>query len=116
MTIHSLPSLTSFIAGAASSHQGAVFELISPVDGRLNARLVEAGEQGVAVAVADAARAFRENRRSTLYQRSEWLRGMAAALTSAAEDLALIVSQDVGKPIRPARFESKRGGEFLEAC
>jgi acyl-CoA reductase-like NAD-dependent aldehyde dehydrogenase len=41
---------------------------------------------------------------------------MAASLASAAEDLAVIVCQDVGKPMRPARFESKRGAEFLEAC
>src|SRR5436305_522340 len=116
MTIQTPPSLTSFIGGATSSHDGAVLELIRPTDGRVGARLIEAGEQGVAAAVADAARAFRENRRSTLHQRSQWLRGMAAALANAAEDLALIVCQDVGKPIRPARFESKRGAEFLETC
>jgi acyl-CoA reductase-like NAD-dependent aldehyde dehydrogenase len=116
MTKQTPPSLTSFVGGATSSHEGAVLELIRPTDGRVGARLVEAGEEGVAAAVSDAARAFRENRRSTLHQRSQWLRAMAAALANAAEDLALIVCQDVGKPIRPARFESKRGGEFLEAC
>ncbi|MBV9065865.1 MAG: aldehyde dehydrogenase family protein [Methylobacteriaceae bacterium] len=116
MTIQTPPSLTSFIGGATSAHDGAVLELIRPTDGRVGACLIEAGEGGVAAAVEDAARAFRENRRSTLHQRSQWLRVMAAALAKAGEELALIVCQDVGKPIRPARFESKRGAEFLEAC
>src|SRR3954463_3797814 len=116
MTIHTPPSLTSFIGGATSPHEGAALDLIRPSDGRVGARLVEAGKEGVAAAVADAARAFHENRRSTLHQRSQWLRAMAATLADAAEEFALIVSQDVGKPIRPARFESKRGAEFLEAC
>jgi acyl-CoA reductase-like NAD-dependent aldehyde dehydrogenase len=116
MTLQSQPKLTSFIGGATFAHDGVTLELIRPTDGRVGARLVEAGERGVAAAIADAARAFRENRHSTLHQRSQWLRAMAAALANAAEDLALIVCQDVGKPIRPARFESKRGAEFLEAC
>jgi acyl-CoA reductase-like NAD-dependent aldehyde dehydrogenase len=116
MTIHTTPSLTSFIGGATSPHEGTALDLIRPTDGRVGARLVEGGKKGVAAAVADAARAFREHRRSTLHQRSQWLRAMAAALADAAEDLAPIVSQDVGKPIRAARFESKRGAEFLEAC
>src|SRR5207245_354704 len=107
MTMQTPPSLTSFIGGVRSSHDGAVLELIRPTDGRVSGHLVEAGEQGVAAGVADAARAFRHNRRSTLHQRSQWLRAMAAALANAAEDLALIVCQDVGKPIRPARFEAK---------
>jgi acyl-CoA reductase-like NAD-dependent aldehyde dehydrogenase len=116
MTLQTAPILTSFIGGETSSHEGNVVDMIRPGDGRVGAHLVEAGEQGVAAAVADAARAFRENRRSTLHQRSQWLRAMAAALANAAEDFALILCQDVGKPVRAARFESKRGAEFLEAC
>ena len=108
MTIQTPPSLTSFVGGATSSHEGAVVELIRPTDGRVGARLIEAGEEGVATAVADAARAFRENRRSTLHQRSQWLRAMAAALVNAGEDLALMVCEDVGKPIRPARGSNRQ--------
>ena len=108
--------LTSFVDGALTPHDGDLLDLVRPSDGSVHARLVEAGEVGVATAVADAGRAFREHRRSTLHQRAQWLRAMAAALTDAAEELAQIVCEDVGKPIRPARFESKRGAEFLEAC
>ena len=108
--------LTSFVGGASMRHEGEHLDLVRPADGQIGAILVEAGEAGVAAAVADAGRAFREHRRSTLHQRAQWLRAMAVALSGAAEDLAQIVCADVGKPIRPARFESKRGAEFLEAC
>lgn len=108
--------LTSFVGGAVVEHDGACLDLVRPGDGQIGARLVEAGETGVAAAVADASRAFREHRRSTLHQRAQWLRAMAVALGGAAEELAQIVCADVGKPLRPARFESKRGAEFLEAC
>ena len=108
--------LSSFVGGALTSHDGDLLDLVRPSDGLVHARLVEAGEAGVATAVADASCAFREHRRSTLHQRAQWLRVMAAALNGAAEELSQIVCEDVGKPIRPARFESKRGAEFLEAC
>ena len=67
-------------------------------------------------AAIDAEDAFAGARRSTLHQRSQWLRAMAAAVTSNAEMLAQIVCLDAGKPIRLARFELKRGAEFLDAC
>ena len=108
--------LTSFVGGATLPHDGAILDLIRPSDGQAGAQLIEAGEVGAAAAVADADRAFREHRRSTLHLRAQWLRSMAAALNGTAEEFAQIVCQDIGKPIRPARFESKRGAEFLEAC
>ena len=116
MTVSALPDLTSFVGGESIAGGGGRLDLVAPGDGRVHARLVEAGEEGVAKAVSDSLRAFRENRRSTLHGRSLWLRAMAAALASKAEDFAFVLCQDVGKPLRAARFESKRGAEFLEAC
>ena len=45
-----------------------------------------------------------------------WLQVGARALGAAAEELARLVSEDVGKPIRAARFEARRGAEFMEGC
>ena len=116
MNAETIPLLTSFVGGAVLSHDGATLDLVRPGDGRVGARLIEAGERGVDAAVADAAAAFREHRRSTLHQRSTWLRAVAARLAEAADDLAVLLCEDLGKPLRAARFESRRGAEFLEAC
>jgi acyl-CoA reductase-like NAD-dependent aldehyde dehydrogenase len=56
-----------------------------------------------------------ENRKSTLHQRIGWLQAAAGALDGAAEELAQLIREDVGKPIKAARFEVKRGVEFLTA-
>ena len=108
--------LTSFVGGQSFAHGGATLDLVRPGDGSIAARLCEAGADVVDAAVIDAEDAFADARRSTLHQRSQWLRAMAAAVTGNAEMLAQIVCLDAGKPIRLARFESKRGAEFLDAC
>ncbi len=111
-----LPRLTSFIAGAPVAHAGAAMDLVRPQDGVVHATLVEAGPAGVALAVASSEAAFRAHRKSTLHQRSLWLKAAQAALEQEAETLAQLISADVGKPIRMARFEAKRAAEFIGAC
>jgi acyl-CoA reductase-like NAD-dependent aldehyde dehydrogenase len=110
------PVLTSYVGGSTEPHDGARLELIRPQDGVVVAILTEAGAPGVQRAVDDAAKAFRANRRSTLHQRASWLRAISSAITGAADELARTICEDVGKPIRAARFEARRGAEFVDAC
>ncbi len=109
-----VPNITSFVGEDLSGTEG--FDYIRPQDGKVVGRIIEAGESGVAAAVRAAAVAFAANRKSPVHQRVAWLKTAAAALTSAAEDVAQVICEDVGKPIRMCRFEVKRGAEFLEAC
>lgn len=97
-------------------HEGTIAELRHPKNGEVGSLLIEANESVVEAAVGSAAEGFRENRRSTLHARSRWLRAMASAVAADVDGLAKIVCEDVGKPIRAARFEAGRGAEFLEAC
>lgn len=91
-------------------------DLINPQDGSLITQLPEQGEAGVAAAVAAAQVCFMAQRKAPVHQRVAWLKAGAAALQEAAEELAQIIREDVGKPIRVARGEIKRGVEFIEAC
>lgn len=109
-------ALNSYIGGDVKPYAGAVLELRRPASGVVGAHLIESGEAVVAEAVENADYTFRANRRSTLHIRSRWLRSMAAAIASTSEELASIVCEDVGKPIRACRFEANRGAEFLEGC
>jgi acyl-CoA reductase-like NAD-dependent aldehyde dehydrogenase len=108
--------LCSFVGGAASTHGGAWLQLVRPQDGKATALLIEAGVEGVRGAVEDARKAFEANRKSTLHQRSDWLRQASVVLKGRAEEIATLICEDVGKPIKLARIEVRRCVEFLEAC
>ena len=106
---------SSFIPGAAvaaTSHT----EFRRPQDGAVTGRIGEAGPDGVDAAVTSAGEAFRAHRKAPLVTRVEWLKAAAKAVRANAAELAELICEDVGKPIRMARFEANRGAEFIEAC
>lgn len=109
-----IASITSFLGGEVLP-PGQSFDLIRPQDGRTTGRISEAGADGVAAATRVAAVAFALHRSSTIHQRVIWLKQAAAALSGAVEEIATLICEDVGKPIRIARGEVRRGVEFIEA-
>jgi acyl-CoA reductase-like NAD-dependent aldehyde dehydrogenase len=111
-----LISLSSFVDGADMPHGGQRIVLARPSDGEADFALVEADSEVVRLAVESARKAYKANRKSTLHQRADWLRSAASALKDDDDRVAEIISEDVGKPIRIARVEVRRGIEFLEAC
>jgi acyl-CoA reductase-like NAD-dependent aldehyde dehydrogenase len=112
----SLPLISSFIGGKRVAHEGTRFPLVRPQDGETIGEIAESGEAGVAAAVAAASVTFAKHRRQPTHKRIELLKRAAGAMAAAAEELAQLISEDVGKPIRVARGEVKRGVEFVEAC
>lgn len=110
-----VPEIASFIGGEDLRGSEA-FDFVRPQDGKLVGRIVEAGPAGVDAAVRVAAAAFAKHRKAAVHERVGWLKTAAAALLQNAEEIALLICEDVGKPIRSSRFEVKRGAEFLEAC
>jgi len=91
------------------------FDLVRPQDGQAIGHIDEAGEPGVEAAVKVAKAAFAANRKSPTHQRAAWLKAGAAALTKNADELAALICEDVGKPIRVSKFEGRRGADFMEA-
>jgi acyl-CoA reductase-like NAD-dependent aldehyde dehydrogenase len=111
-----LPHLTDFVGGQpiAAEQTGSGLNLIAPQTGRSIATIAESGKSGVDRAVAAASAAFASNRKQPRHQRITWLNAAAGALRNAGDEIAALICEDVGKPIRMARFEVKRGAEFLE--
>jgi acyl-CoA reductase-like NAD-dependent aldehyde dehydrogenase len=107
-------NITSFVGDELSGTDG--FDYVRPQDGKIVGRIIEAGESGVAAAVRAATVAYAANRKSPVHQRVSWLKTAAAALIGATDEIAQLICEDVGKPIRMCRFEVKRGAEFFEAC
>jgi acyl-CoA reductase-like NAD-dependent aldehyde dehydrogenase len=110
-----MQNLGSFIGGKPAAIGAPGLTLRGPQDDTIIGAILEAGPDGVDAAVRAAADAFAANRKSTLHQRMGWLQSLAEALGGVAEELAGLIREDVGKPIRVARFELKRGAEFLNA-
>ena len=80
-------------------------DVINPATGEVLASVPEAGEGGVALAVAAAARAFDGWRRTVPKDRAAALFALAAAIEEHAEEFAELESADVGKPLAAARAE-----------
>jgi acyl-CoA reductase-like NAD-dependent aldehyde dehydrogenase len=110
-----VPEIASFI-GREELRGTEAFDFVRPQDGKLIGRIIEAGADGVEAAVRVASAEFRQHRKSAMHERIGWLKDGAAALLRDAENLAALICEDVGKPIRSCRFEVKRGAEFIEAC
>jgi acyl-CoA reductase-like NAD-dependent aldehyde dehydrogenase len=111
-----LPVFTDFVDGKYTSTDQTVRgpDLIAPQNGRLIGTIAESGTAGVDRAVAVATAAFATHRKQPTYQRIAWLNAAARALRNSGDEIAALICEDVGKPIRMARFEIKRGAEFLE--
>lgn len=108
--------IVSFIGDRSVEHDGAAFDLVNPQSGAIIGRIAEAGAAGVDAAVAAAREAFAAHRKAPIHQRTAWLKSAAIAIGKASEELAQIICEDVGKPIRVARGEARRGIEFIDAC
>lgn len=92
----------AFIDGQyTDSASGAVFECLSPVDGRLLASVASCDEADANRAVANARQVFEAGTWSRLApaKRKATLQRFAALIKQHAEELALLETLDMGKPI-----------------
>jgi acyl-CoA reductase-like NAD-dependent aldehyde dehydrogenase len=110
-----LPVYSAFIDGKTIEGGESAFALVTPHDGKVIGRIAESGAAGVDRAVKAAGAAYVANRKQPTHKRIAWLKAAAAALLAAGDDIASTICADVGKPIRMASFEVRRGAEFLEA-
>ena len=96
----------AFINGKrAAAHSGAVFDCISPVDGRLLTQVARCDAADIDAAVAAARTAFDDRRWRGLApaQRKRVMIRFADLLLEHADALALTETLDMGKPIKYSR-------------
>ena len=95
-----------FVDGAfADAADGATLDAVSPRDGAVLAKVAAAGEQDVDRAVAAARRAFGAGVWSGVAprQRKQVLLRLAELIRENADELAMLETLDVGKPITESR-------------
>jgi gamma-glutamyl-gamma-aminobutyraldehyde dehydrogenase/4-guanidinobutyraldehyde dehydrogenase/NAD-dependent aldehyde dehydrogenase len=88
-----------------AARSGAVFDCLSPVDGRLLTQVARCAEADVDAAVAAARAAFEDRRWAGLApaQRKRVMVKFADLVLAHADELALTETLDMGKPVRYAR-------------
>jgi acyl-CoA reductase-like NAD-dependent aldehyde dehydrogenase len=97
------PQAHALINGRAMPAQsGASFDCISPVDGRVLARVPACGQPDIDAAVAAARAAFERGdwSRQAPATRKQVLQRFADLIESHTDELALLETLDTGKPIR----------------
>lgn len=103
-----------FIAGEwRDSHSGATFPVLDPATGEVLARVADASPEDGAAAL-DAAAAVQASWAATApRERAEILRSAFDLVTERAEDFALVMTLEMGKPLVESRSEVAYGAEFL---
>lgn len=107
-------TLGSFVNGRIEELAGgASLEIVDPATGRQLARIDDAGEAGVARAVAAGRHAFVEWRRLPARDRAALVVRLAARLAEQVEDLAMLDTLDTGNPITAMRADVTKGIRML---
>lgn len=104
-----------FISGGfRPAASGKRFDVLNPATGEVLASVADAGEQDAAAAMDAAAQAQRAWQFTAPRRRGEILRrAFELVTTTYREDLALLMTLEMGKPLDQADAEVTYGGEFL---
>ena len=111
MTIVSteLPVAThGFFVDGRWVEDGDIVEVRSPFDGSVIARVVQGRREHAEAAIAAAVKAFGTTRRLPAFERQRVLRRVAASIAERKDEFSRALSQEAGKPIKPARMEVDR--------
>ena len=93
---------------------GRTFPVINPATGMRIAEVTDGGEALARRAVDAAIDRFATWRDATVKTRSQVLRRWSDLIVSNAEDLARLISWEVGKPLSEARAEAVSGAAYIE--
>ncbi|HEX3658016.1 MAG TPA: aldehyde dehydrogenase family protein [Pirellulales bacterium] len=94
--------------------KAAMIEVRNPFDGSVIDTVPKATAEDVEAAVSGAVEGAAVMRRTSGYDRGQWLRRAADLMAERTDDLAKILSQEEGKTLREARFEVSRAKETLD--
>ncbi|APX89593.1 succinate-semialdehyde dehydrogenase (NADP(+)) [Brevirhabdus pacifica] len=106
---------TALIAGEwVGASDGATFEVTNPARGDVIARVADLGRADAARAIEAARIAQKEWAKLTGKERAAILRRWYELTIENAEDLAIIMTAEQGKPLSESRAEVTYGGSFIE--
>jgi acyl-CoA reductase-like NAD-dependent aldehyde dehydrogenase len=96
------------VLGGVEVRTGETYEIRSPYDDSPVAIVHRAGPEQIERAIAGAVEAFEITRHLPAWQREDVLKKIAAGIAAHADELALTIALEAGKPIKTARVEVDR--------
>jgi succinate-semialdehyde dehydrogenase/glutarate-semialdehyde dehydrogenase len=109
-------SANLFIGGEEIKNTEARFEILNPATEDVLGTSPVAGPAQVEEAVQAAQKAFGQWRVLSAFERSNRLRQVARLLRERVEQIAPIITQEVGKPLAEARGETIAAAEYFDWC
>ena len=91
----------------------AVFDVFNPATNDKLGEVPDGGREDAARAIDAAGRAFQTWSRLTAYQRSKYLYEAHRLMIERREQLARVMTEEQGKPLKAARNEVQYGADFL---
>jgi len=91
----------------------ACFNVFNPATGEKISAVADGDQKDAARAIESAARAFKSWSSLTAYQRSGYLYDAYHIMMERKEDLARVMTQEQGKPLKAARNEVQYDADFL---
>ncbi|HUF06238.1 MAG TPA: aldehyde dehydrogenase family protein [Candidatus Binatia bacterium] len=104
----SAPTVPIYLAGEFVE-AGTPLDVRDPADASLVATTFQAGADELEHATSAAVDAFEATKRLASYERRDALAHVAASIERDADELAVLLSRESGKPIRDAKGEVARG-------
>lgn len=98
----------------SSDGKNPSFDVVNPADGSCIARVPNMGAKETEQAIAAARVAFPAWSAKTAAERSEILRTWFNLIVANADDLALLMTTEQGKPLSESRGEVSYGASFIE--
>jgi len=106
----------SWIAGRDAGASDPAIDYRAPQTEGVAFRITDASAETVDAAVKASHAAYRKSRKVAAAARIGWLEAAANRMVADADRIAELICDDVGKPLRVAKFEVNRGASFLRAC
>ena len=97
----------------ATAPDNASFEVRNPATGKVIRAVPDGGREAARRAIDAAAEAFPAWRRTTAYQRAEFLMRAYGLMLERQERLARTMTEEQGKPLRAAMTEVRYAADFL---
>ncbi|MDD8021864.1 MAG: NAD-dependent succinate-semialdehyde dehydrogenase [Paracoccaceae bacterium] len=111
----SLLETRAYVAGEwIAADDGATFEVTNPARGDVICTVPDLGRAETARAIAAAAEAMKEWAARTAKERAQILRKWFDLMMANQDDLGLILTAEMGKPLAEAKGEIAYGASFIE--
>ncbi|MBT8153817.1 NAD-dependent succinate-semialdehyde dehydrogenase [Epibacterium ulvae] len=114
LTDPSLLETRAYIGGAFMDGENGAFDVINPARGDVVAQVADLSRAQVAGAIAQAEVAQKEWAKWTGKERAVLMRQFYDLIMEHQEDLAIILTAEMGKPLVEARGEIAYGASFIE--